>query len=677
MRSKMLDYVGMENYVGKRIDGRYEILEIIGVGGMAVVYKAHDNLEGRIVAVKILKKEYSNDVRAIRNFRNESRAIASMNHNNIVQIYDVSFGNLIQYIVMEYVDGINLKEYITQEGVIPINEAIYFIKQILGALQHAHDRAIIHRDVKPQNILLMSDGTIKVADFGIALMSRSETITKSTDLIGSMHYISPEQIRGGLVTSRSDIYSAGIVFYEMLTGKVPFEGQQANLLYKQMNEQPIKPSTLNPAIPYGLEQIVLRAMQKNPADRYQAATEMLVDIQRFQDDPAVIFNYSHLFVPSESENDEKEDDVREYTPKHVSSNNHAPRQQPNRQQQWQNNRGANASSRSRQAIYAESKRNAEKLKSEAEFDKKSTKKILISLLVVLVLLLGAAGAAYYYYSKSANMINVPNVIGMNYDSDIHNNSTYSMYNFEVEERIDNDADEGTVLDQNPKSGKIERGGVIKITVAKPAKSLTVPDVYGQDYTLAQTTLKAQNFKITIEKQASSSVEAGKVIKTSPARGSEIESGGTIILYVATGEEIEKVKVPNLIGMTMEEAKFALDEVGLELDSDRTEYRTSSEEKGTVIGYEHIDEEVEVGSAIAVYISSGYYTTTSSTSQSITESTAAEETGEETEASSEESYEPSSEEQNEPSSEEENEVSSDESVEVDNEQENENDIPVLE
>ena len=269
----------MENYVGKRLDGRYEIIEIIGVGGMAVVYKAFDNIDNRIVAVKILKDEYLTNEEFRRRFKNESKAIAVLSHPNIVRVFDVSYGDRLQYIVMEYVEGITLKEYIEQQGKIDTREAVYFVTQILRALQHAHDKGIVHRDIKPQNIMLISDGTIKVTDFGIARFSRSETKTMTEQAIGSVHYISPEQAKGSVTDSKSDLYSVGVVLYEMLTGQLPFQADNTvSVALMHLQKEPLRPRQINPNIPVGLEQIILRAMQKNPNDRYQSASEMLVDI---------------------------------------------------------------------------------------------------------------------------------------------------------------------------------------------------------------------------------------------------------------------------------------------------------------------------------------------------------------------------------------------------------------
>ena len=266
----------MDKYIGKKLDGRYEIRELIGVGGMANVYKAYDVLENRVVAVKILREEYMNNDEFMRRFRNESRAISLLDHPNIVKVYDVIFSNRIQSIVMEYIDGITLKDYIEQEHVLRWKEALHFTVQILRALQHAHDKGIVHRDIKPQNIMLLSDGTIKITDFGIARFSRSSTKTITDKAIGSVHYISPEQASGAFTDARSDIYSVGVMMFEMLTGKLPFEADTlVSVAVKQIQSQPALPRSINPDIPEGLQEIVMRAMQKDADKRYQSAAEML------------------------------------------------------------------------------------------------------------------------------------------------------------------------------------------------------------------------------------------------------------------------------------------------------------------------------------------------------------------------------------------------------------------
>ena len=285
----------MDKYIGKKLDGRYEIRELIGVGGMANVYKAYDVLENRVVAVKILREEYMNNDEFMRRFRNESRAISLLDHPNIVKVYDVIFSNRIQSIVMEYIDGITLKDYIEQEHVLRWKEALHFTVQILRALQHAHDKGIVHRDIKPQNIMLLSDGTIKITDFGIARFSRSSTKTITDKAIGSVHYISPEQASGAFTDARSDIYSLGVMMFEMLTGKLPFEADSlVSVAVKQIQSQPALPRSINPDIPEGLQDIVMRAMQKDADKRYQSAAEMLHDIDEFKKNPSIVFSYKLL-----------------------------------------------------------------------------------------------------------------------------------------------------------------------------------------------------------------------------------------------------------------------------------------------------------------------------------------------------------------------------------------------
>ena len=299
----------MDKNIGKKLDGRYEITELIGVGGMAEVYKGVDVIDNKTVAIKILKKEFAENEEFLRRFRNESKAIAVLSHPNIVKIYDVGFSEKIQYIVMEYIDGITLKEYIEDEKVLSWKDTVHFVIQILRALQHAHDKGIVHRDIKPQNIMMFTkgivhrdikpqnimmftDGTIKVMDFGIAKFAREEGKTATDQAIGSVHYISPEQASGNVTDAKSDIYSVGAMMYEMLTGKKPFDSDNpVAIAVMHMHDIPERPRAINPDIPDGLEEIVLRAMEKAPEDRYQTTADMISDIEAFKADPHITFGY--------------------------------------------------------------------------------------------------------------------------------------------------------------------------------------------------------------------------------------------------------------------------------------------------------------------------------------------------------------------------------------------------
>ena len=308
----------MDKYIGRRLDGRYLVDELVGIGGMANVYKATDVANGRTVAVKILRDEYVQNGELLRRFKNESKAVALLSHPNIVKVYDVNFSDRVNYIVMEYIDGVTLKDYMEHRGALDWKETLYFTVQILRALQHAHDNGIVHRDIKPQNIMLLKDGSIKVTDFGIARFARSGMHTMTDKAIGSVHYISPEQARGEATDNRADLYSVGVMMYEMLTGRLPFEAESAvGVAIKHIEEAPVPPSTWNLDIPAGLESIVLRAMQKDPADRYASAAEMLRDIDSFKKDPSISFEYRYRTPARAGERLEKEvEDVQQEQQRH-------------------------------------------------------------------------------------------------------------------------------------------------------------------------------------------------------------------------------------------------------------------------------------------------------------------------------------------------------------------------
>ena len=561
----------MENYVGKRLDGRYEIIEIIGVGGMAVVYKAFDNIDNRIVAVKILKDEYIANEEFRRRFKNESKAIAVLSHPNIVKVYDVSYGDLLQYIVMEYVDGITLKEYIEQQGVVDTREAVYFVTQILRALQHAHDKGIVHRDIKPQNIMLVSDGTIKVTDFGIARFSRSETRTMNGEAIGSVHYISPEQVKGSVTDAKTDIYSVGVVLYEMLTGKLPFESENtAQLIFMQIQKDPVMPRQINPDIPVGLEQIIIRAMQKSQNDRYQSASEMLMDIDKFKQNPNIKFDYSYYVDKQPTK----------YIPVDV------------------------AQAAMQKAAEPEAVEPIEDDDYDDEADANSKKKTIGILIGVLAALVIFASVILAIFLPNKNKLDVPNLVGKNFTEEVFNAEEYSDFVYDVVKDTDSDEEDGTIIKQSPDSGKLEKGSTITLYVASAGDLVEVPDVYEYELASAQSTLKSSNFEVAIEKESNSDYASGTVIRTSPARGEMASAGSVITIYVATEADEEPVDVPNLVGKTIAEAKQELEKAGLTLDTSRTEYRSSSEARGTIIGHEGLGEQVKPGTGIAVYVSTG-------------------------------------------------------------------------
>lgn len=512
----------MDNYVGKRLDGRYEVQEIIGVGGMSVVYKAYDNVDDRIVAIKILKDEFLNNEEFKRRFKNESKAIALLSHENIVRVYDVNFGEKLQYIVMEYIDGITLKEYINKQNSITWNDAVYFMTQILRAVQHAHDKGIVHRDIKPQNIILLPNGTLKVTDFGIARFSRSETKTLTEQAIGSVHYIAPEQAKGEQTDERADIYSMGVVLYEMLAGKVPFDSENAvSVALMQVQANAEKLTQINPNIPKGLEQICVHAMQKNPDDRYQSATEMLLDIEEIIKNPNTVFNYS-----SNSETQTKSVPI-------VTD-------------------------------YGYNEEYEEAVDYEAE--RKHKKKMIAAVTIGVIVLIAAVVGVIYMFTSGINTKThtLENFVGYSYD-ELQNSNDYK-YEFVAEYRKTDEKEPGIILSQSPEAGsKITEGSTVTLVVAASEKDITMPNVYGLTLEMAEQTLKQSELSIfKTMKINSDSVEEGKVIYTDPKANSIVSGDQEITIYISDGPStttIETIKIPDVIGLTKSGAREFLTKYG--------------------------------------------------------------------------------------------------------------------
>lgn len=558
----------MDNYVGKRLDGRYEIQEIIGVGGMSVVYKAYDNVDDRIVAVKILKEEFLNNDDFKRRFKNESKAIALLSHENIVKVYDVNFGEKLQYIVMEYIDGITLKEFINKQGSITWNDALFFMTQILRAVQHAHDKGIVHRDIKPQNIILLPNGNLKVTDFGIARFSRSDTKTLTEQAIGSVHYISPEQAKGEYTDEKADIYSIGVVLYEMLSGKVPFEADSAvSVALMQVNSNAEDLRKINPDIPLGLEQICMHAMQKNPADRYQSATEMLLDIEEIVKDPNKTFNYvNNEVVPEPSQEIEPIIDTSD-----------------------------------------------EYDEEETEYDDSlRKKKITVAIITGLVVLIAAIVAIIMMFTSGFNTKTqkLENFVGFSYDQ-LQDNSSYN-YEFIAEYKKSDQYDPGTVIKQSPEAGsKVMQGSKVTLIVASSDKDITMPNVYGLSLELAEQSLQLEglsNFKTM--NIASDNVEEGKVIYTDPKATSIVSAEQEVTIYVSAGPTttvIETLTVPDVSGLTQSGARAFLEKFGFTNISFVTQ--DNAIKKGVVISQSPaVGSKAKTTDSIKVIISSGITTT---------------------------------------------------------------------
>ena len=570
----------MDKYIGKRLDGRYEIHELLGVGGMAYVYKVYDNIEKRWVAIKILKEELAGNSDFLRRFRNESKAIAVLSHPNIVKVYDVSFGDRIQYIVMEYIDGITLKQYIEQQGEIKWREALYFTVQILRALQHAHEKGIIHRDIKPQNIMLLEDGTIKVTDFGIARFSQAETQTMTDKAIGSVHYIAPEQARGGYINDKADIYSVGVMLYEMLTGQLPFVADNAvSVAIMQMQAEPTPPSRINPSIPKGLEEITMHAMEKNPAQRFPSAADMLEDVERFRRNPEIVFRYGEQVDRAyagtsadiygnvqQNAAPQKYNDNYEYEEEYVRSKN-----------------GARASN--------------------------IIKGIVAAVIVVALVVGGIFGWRYLQNltastNKTSDEIVLPNFVGKIYASDIEGNSEYADLTFEITYGNVPSKQPGEVLRQTPAAGMtVKKGKTVSLTVNGEAEQVVVEDVKGYKQQDAYDALKALNLSPKIQAVADDDTAVGYVVKTDPAAGSTVSTGTTVTIYVSSGPSTESAVIPNIVGYQYSAAKEELEAAGFVVTAEYDD--ESDKDENTVLSVSPNEgEKAKKGSVVTVTVSSG-------------------------------------------------------------------------
>jgi serine/threonine-protein kinase len=572
----------MDKNIGKKLDGRYEITELIGVGGMADVYKGVDVIDGKPVAIKILKKEFAENEDFLRRFRNESKAIAVLSHPNIVKIYDVGFSEKIQYIVMEYIDGITLKEYIEAERVLTWKDTVHFVIQILRALQHAHDKGIVHRDIKPQNIMMFTDGTIKVMDFGIAKFAREEGKTATDQAIGSVHYISPEQARGDVTDEKSDIYSVGVMMYEMLVGQKPFDSENpVSIAVMHMHDIPVPPRSINPDIPVGLEEIVLKAMEKNPEDRYQSTTEMIADISMFKSNPDIVFGYKEE-TPVEN--------TRYFQP--VEQNDYVADDEPYD--------GGNAVQTGGNYDYNDDDDEEEEQRSSLVIPVLTAAVIVV--IIVAVIFVVSLVSGLLTGSSNTNDYIMPDFYGMDY------NDAVQMYGNNIQIQEDgyeyNELDSGCIFEQDIEPGtEFKKGDVVKVKISKGMETVAIPTgLTNMNAELAKASLKEIGLECEIKNASSSDVEKGNVIRTEPEEGTEVDVGSTIILYVSMGIDAEQVKVGSYVGKSIEDATALAAYQGLIVT---TESVASYEKEGTVVEQSIEEGElVEANSEIVLKVSNG-------------------------------------------------------------------------
>ncbi len=554
-----------DKYVGQVFDSRYKITKILGVGGMAVVFEAFDTKLNRIVALKMLKDEIANDSQSVKRFINESKAVSMLSHPNIVNIYDVSVKDNLKYIVMERVDGITLKSYMTQKGVLSLSETLSFTEQILRALEHAHSKGIIHRDIKPQNIMLLKNGRIKVTDFGIAKLPNAETVTMTDKAIGTVFYISPEQASGRPIDQRSDLYSLGVLMYEMVTGRLPFNAESpVSVALMQVNSQAKPPRELMPSLPMGLEQIIMLCMEKSPELRFQNAAQMLRHLLQIKNNPTYVFK-----------------------------------------------------TKNRDGKIALEETNKPKNTKKSSKGGRSMFPIILGVTLALLLVVGLslnAGIRRMFPDETedpSKQITVPTLEGQVYTDEMGEKLVKDGFRIIIKyDDTQTEVAAKTILKQSP-AGEAKRKIIpgqttcdITLTLSRGQNAIKLPDLTVKDYREVEIKLTDMNLKFVEEYEINDNIPVGHIIRTTPAPGNMVNEGDTITLYISKGTDTKYVQVPNFIGLSEAQAKAQLIQSNLALGE--ITYEQSSKPKGTVIDQsrDHNEKVPEKTTKIDLVISSG-------------------------------------------------------------------------
>ena len=560
----------MDQYIGKMLDNRYEILERIGTGGMAIVYKAKCHRLNRLVAIKILKSDLAQNEEFRRRFNAESQAVAQLSHPNIVSVYDVSRGGDMEYIVMELIDGITLKQYMEKRGQLNWRESLHFITQIMRGLSHAHSRGIIHRDIKPQNIMVLRDGSVKVADFGIACLADSaQTLTQ--EALGSVHYISPEQARGDRPDARSDIYSSGVVLYEMLTGRLPFEGESAvSVAIQHLSSIPLAPREINPDIPEQLELICMKAMAPDLEHRYQSADAMIADLEAFRKNPEVEMKFDLSDLRPE-ENDEPTRTIRTMPSHTVTIPVHQPERNYPRRERDEDEEPRRAGSGKRGVLVGAV--------------------TVAAVAVVIVLFKTILGS---FAPAAVDQYQVPDLYNITIEEAENDPRIEGV--FEIQKagsEFSTDVPEGHILRQDPKKDETRKGSqlVIQVWVSAGEETGEVPDLENKSEQDARILLeklnKEYNLELTVEapeelKQFSEEITEGYVIKTEPAQGEILKKGDTVKLILSKGPDIKPVTVLPFVGMSIDSVLSQLESYKLTCDAADVEVVDSDKPGGTIV-----------------------------------------------------------------------------------------------
>ena len=601
----------MNQYIGQLLDGRYELLEVIGTGGMAVVYKARCHRLNRLVAVKVLKDEFSADEDFLRRFRAEGEAVAMLSHPNIVQVFDVSASEDANYIVMELIDGISLKQYMEVKGILNWKETLHFATQIAKGLEHAHSRGIVHRDIKPHNVMVLKNGSVKVMDFGIAqVMNKSNTLTK--EALGSVHYISPEQAKGSFTDSRSDIYSLGVVMFEMMTGRPPYDGDSpVAVAIQHINGGAPRPTSLNPNIPVGMEQIIMKAMALEPKDRYSSATELLSDLEEFRKNPALTFDY-HVPVG---------DDTKIITPISTKPKTTAERvaqakggvKSNGRSSQTgavpvrQTGRVSSQTGRNPEALARARKRREEEARRDAQRSRTAAIAVVSCSVVAIIAIVVFLAAIFngFILNEDKGRVEVPYLTGSMYNEDF--DSRYPNFTIRLRpQQYDDFYVAGQIMHQEPAGGLMVAKGTelyLTISMGQEPNVKLMEDLVGITQDRATSFLMGQGLKPLVREEASDDYPAGYVVRTDPVAGAELSDGQTVRLFVSTGPSTVTGKMPNLLGATKERALENLEQWGFQNVTITGVY--SSEEKGRVVSQsEAAGTVLDVNTHITLEVSEG-------------------------------------------------------------------------
>lgn len=543
-----------KSFIGQILDSRYRLVRVIGSGGMAVVFEANDLMMRRKVAIKILRDNIAADPQAVKRLVNESKAVSMLSHPNIVTIYDISVSGKLKYIVMEYIPGITLKNYMQKKGVLPTKEVVSYTEQILLALQHAHSKGIIHRDVKPQNIMLLRNGSIKVTDFGIAKMPNTETITMTDKAIGTVSYISPEQANGQLTDCRSDIYSVGVLMYEMATGRLPFEADSpVTVALKHINEKAVEPCEINPSIPKGLGQIIMWAMEKNVYTRFQSAEQMMKYLLKLKSSYTVVFKNAPKGVPMSQR--------KKSTPK--------------------------------------SRKNVKQSKSMLPIIFGVCCALLVVILVSALYLLKSV--IFSDSSAAYKTVSIPNFIGEKFTSEYKASLESDLYNVTAEYVFDESKTPGTIINQSPSENETRKIKVgvtkinLKLTVSTDVSEKTMKDYRAEDARRAEIAMRQDGYAVTKLETYDDLIVKGCVVSTVPAAGEPISDGEMIYVYVSLGSNVQTVTVPDFTGKTSLEAWRLL--IDSNLMEGTVTYVYSYYEAGTVLS-----QSPEAGTEVPVKLS---------------------------------------------------------------------------